>query len=556
MSDFHIDQIAKLKQTIAALEEQQRTLGVDLSLALNQVRGLLANLEQASPPDSPPGWGVKLNQQDIFTRKRPKTPPEGCPTWANPSQIEDWHKRGLIVWNNATHQFHQFWAEQALGWLDKLRAHEDWRTTGITLTRTISRQITSTTSQPKQTGKRKKGAEIEAPPDQAVKPAYEDFEEECVKLPISAGAEFFAFLVSHETTLQEMATEDNKERSRILGEVYGLILHSAAEHKAAKLDLTARPMSWVRTEDALQYVCSRPPNRATVSYNVKAWLWQANIEQPHHFKHDSPWYHNPEEAMAWAEKELLQTEEEQSAPAVKDDEPFPVSTVDLTPFWIDPAALEPTQITYRIVMLIKREPLAFKTMEMSFGELMKYDEEYPGAQTFARELEIDPTQMQVTQLVPGIGLYEVKSKVTYFTESLATSQAQTAWDRSKIVKAFGEGKIVDAHYGYEEVETGYEVYLGACQKSGSPIYAQDTRAEYMASRAMRRTLLNALDLNGFRAHTRLKKKYVSDEDLLIQMHEERAKSPYLSPEVQAESQRWLSETEHLNKQLTKRRRRR
>jgi hypothetical protein len=28
MSDFHIDQIAKLKQTIAALEEQQRALGV------------------------------------------------------------------------------------------------------------------------------------------------------------------------------------------------------------------------------------------------------------------------------------------------------------------------------------------------------------------------------------------------------------------------------------------------------------------------------------------------------------------------------------------------
>ncbi len=164
--------------------------------------------------------------------------------------------------------------------------------------------------------------------------------------------------------------------------------------------------------------------------------------------------------------------------------------------------------------------------------------------------------MQVTQLVPGMGLYEVKSNVTYFTESLANSQAQTAWDRSRIVKAFGEGKIVDAHYGYQEVETGYEVYLGACQKPGAVIYAQDTRAKHMASRAMRQTLLNALDLNGFRAHTRLKKKYVSDEDLLIQMHEERAKSPYLSPEVQAESQKWLSEIEHVNKEVIKRRRRR
>ncbi len=40
MSDSHADQIAKLKQTIAALEEQQRTLDVDLSLSLNQNEGV------------------------------------------------------------------------------------------------------------------------------------------------------------------------------------------------------------------------------------------------------------------------------------------------------------------------------------------------------------------------------------------------------------------------------------------------------------------------------------------------------------------------------------
>ena len=33
MTDPRIDQIAKLKQTIAMLEEQQRTLGADLSLS-------------------------------------------------------------------------------------------------------------------------------------------------------------------------------------------------------------------------------------------------------------------------------------------------------------------------------------------------------------------------------------------------------------------------------------------------------------------------------------------------------------------------------------------
>ena len=54
MTDSRVDQVAKLKQTIAMLEEQQRTLGVDLSLSLNQTRELLAKLEQTEPVKAPP----------------------------------------------------------------------------------------------------------------------------------------------------------------------------------------------------------------------------------------------------------------------------------------------------------------------------------------------------------------------------------------------------------------------------------------------------------------------------------------------------------------------
>jgi hypothetical protein len=551
MSDSHADQIAKLNQTIAMLEEQQHTLGADLSLAIEQTRQLLAKLEQVTPSEASPLWGVKLNHHTAYSRKRSKTLPEGCPSWAKPMQIEDWDKRGLIVWNDETHQFHKFWAEQALSWLDKLRAQDDWRTAGIVLTQTIRRQIVSATPQPKPARKKEKG-KTESLPIQEANPKYENLEEECVKLPVGAGDEFFTFLASHEATLREMATEDEKERSRVLGEVYGIILEAGAKHKAAKVDLAIRPLQWLHSEDALEFVCDRPPNRATVSYIAKAWSWQASIEQPHQFKHENAWIHEPEEALTWAEKELLLAEKEQATP--EDDEPLAVSTVDLTPFWIDPATLEPKQVTYSIVIFIEHEPISFKTMEMSFGELMQYDKEYPRAQALARELEIDTTKMQVTQLGPDFGFYNVKSNVTYFKESLAAAQAQAVWDKSRIVDAFQKGKIIRAYYGYAEVETGYKVYLGSCQKPEATKHTPGSRVDYLAKQARRQTLLNALDVDGFRAHIRLQKKYISDEDLLVQMHEERAESPYLSPEVQAESRRWLNETAKLTKDLIRQRR--
>jgi hypothetical protein len=277
--------------------------------------------------------------------------------------------------------------------------------------------------------------------------------------------------------------------------------------------------------------------------------WQAYIEQPHQFKHESTWFLKVEEALTWAEKELLVAEQEQTTPTEVADESLPVSTFDLTPFWIDPAILEPERITYRVVMFIKREPTEFKTMEMSFGERMKFGEEYPGPQALARELEIDFAQMAVDQIVPDLGLYQVKSNVTYFNESLATAQAQAAWDHSKIVKAFQQDKISSAQYGYEEVETGYRVYLGRCARPGTLPYSPLSRSEYLTKRARRYTLLNALDVDGFRAHIGLKKKYASDEDLLITMHEERAKSPYLPKEARAESQKWLNENSQMIRQL-------
>ena len=112
-SDSRTDQIAKLKQTIATLEEQQRTLGIDLSLSLNQMRGLLTQVEQTGLPKSTsiqsrggyagadqldtsgdvvanskiesrtagilPTWGVRLNWHDRYSLRRSASTHDECP---------------------------------------------------------------------------------------------------------------------------------------------------------------------------------------------------------------------------------------------------------------------------------------------------------------------------------------------------------------------------------------------------------------------------------------------------------------------------------------------
>lgn len=443
MSDSRTDQIAKLKQTIATLEEQQRTLNVDLSLSLNQMRELLAKLERVEPSESPPIWGARLNERDMFSRKRPNTPPVGCPSWATWRQIEDWGKRGLVVWNNETQQLHWLAAESALKYLERLRAPVEWQADGIAITRTVQHYKSPPAPPPPQS--RKKRETIQLPPSAPKKPEYEDVEEECVKLGPTASQGFFAYLQSHEATLREMADEDQKEQDRAWSDVIRFLLQASHEHEAAEVDLATRPLQWTRSQHELRFICDRPPNRATLELTDKRFGWQACIEQSHQFKHESNWIHKLEEAFAWAEKEMLLAEQEQVAPAEEIDEPLPAGTIDLMPFWIDPAALEPEQITYRVTFFIEREPTEFKTMELSFGELLKYKKEYPGPQALARELEIDSAQMPVTQIAPGVGFYEVKSNVTYFKESLAAAQAQATWDRSKIAKSFQEGKIISAY---------------------------------------------------------------------------------------------------------------
>jgi len=190
---------------------------------------------------------------------------------------------------------------------------------------------------------------------------------------------------------------------------------------------------------------------------------------------------------------------------------------------------------------LEYEPYSFKKIELSFDQYWRSNEEFCTPTMVAHELGLAPSRVEMEQLSRHLGLYYIRSTTAYFEPPMAAAQAQQLWDNSAIAERYEQKKLICARYGFEEIETGYCVWLGGLEKPDQPWSASETRTEYLAGCAMRETLLYALDVNGYRQFTEMPYKYMSDEKLLESMHKARAESRYLPAEARAESQRWLEE---------------
>ena len=216
--------------------------------------------------------------------------------------------------------------------------------------------------------------------------------------------------------------------------------------------------------------------------------------------------------------------------------------MDLTPYWINPTALEPDRTTYQLLIDIEYAPDRFETMQLLAGGTIRHHERYASPRQLVSQVRLDPDQWVVEQpLGPQDGWYRVRSAVTFYQELIAHQQAQQQWDHSLIVSQFRAGKVERARYGVEEVETGYVAWMGGCEKPDSPWPKPETRVEHMADLAMRQTLINALDVEGLRLHFGIGPETLSDERLLVSLHRARAKSHFLPPQTRMESQQWLRE---------------
>jgi hypothetical protein len=293
-----------------------------------------------------------------------------------------------------------------------------------------------------------------------------------------------------------------------------------------------------------------PPDRATIKLIENGMWWQPIIERPGHFKSNHKRFLSLEEALNWAEAEIphLRREDEEAARKRHEEEAADLARVaalatrDLTPFWIDPSALEPTHITYRAYIELEYGPAESKKEEISFGEYWHFNEKYFAAAQLGVELRLNSAQVDVHQIDPELNMYRIYSRVTYPDAPLAAAQARQIWDQSAMLERFAEKKVERARFGYQEIETNYCVWLGWVEQKPWPHWSrQKSRPEYMKERAMEETLSYALDVNGYRKYFQVGFNLLSDESLLWKLHCHRSQSKFAPADLRAESQRWLQD---------------
>ena len=336
-------------------------------------------------------------------------------------------------------------------------------------------------------------------------------------------------------------TEEEKACDHALYEAYCILFRAMHEREIKEFAWAERAATWLKDETRNLWTCDVPPNRAMVMLEKGDWFWVACIKR--RTLNEYRRFLDLEEAVVWAEEQLAGAEVEaepevEASPAAVAGHPI----VDLGPYRIDPTALEPERVTYRVVIELDAMPEHYKTMEVSNGRQLRYEERYLSPRRLAAELQIDEAECELERsLGPNDGWNLGHSTVTYYRESVAVEQAQLMWNKSRIVEPYRKGKLLRARYGVEEVETGYVSWLGGCESSEMPWGKPSTRSEYLAGRAEEMTLANALDIDGFRELMGCSLGAVSDERILWSLHRRRADCLAIPAASRAESKRWLSE---------------
>jgi hypothetical protein len=378
--------------------------------------------------------------------------------------------------------------------------------------------------------------------------------EEMVHLPPEAGPELMEFLEKKKPILIELATNDKKQWDEVVRQFWDSAFESFHKHEHGELDFTNSPFAWQK-EDQYQLVCKYQSVEGRVCIGKSKLLWYARVARPRHTG-KSQYFVELMEAVKWTENEMVELADQ---PEVPEPPPYFRAKGQIEadraglkkkllggPFWIDPATLEPKQITYKLFIELNAYPVSFKTLEMEESDPLRYEERYLPPSKLSEALNLDIDRFHIDQPIgENTDFYKITSLTAFFQEISAADQAQKAWDQSRILQQFKAGKIRRARYGYQEVETGYVTYLGACHEPDIPWGQPVARKEYMEDRAFRETLCSALDIKDFRDYLGINPEYSTDEQLLRAMHEIRSRSKLLPEAIRRESKLWLAEHEPL-----------
>jgi hypothetical protein len=420
-------------------------------------------------------WGMRFNQHPDYQRVRKGQKLEGCPEWLESHQINTWQKQGLIIWNNIDRKIEALPGTESLKLLGELKSLDTWKSDGVSITRLVYRVELPQTRQ----GKRKKG--------EPEKLKGEDVYEEILHLPPEAGAELIELLEAKKQIISEMAERDKESSQEALRQVWDRLIAFSRKKELREFDFQGRSFEW-QHDDASRMICRYQSAEGRIWLGKDKVFWKTCVKREDHAG-NSHYFVKLADAVDWVEKEIVELANQ---PAVEQERHFlsaeekKANRLRLKeklrngPYWIDPQRMEPERVSYRILIDLKTKPISYKSFETICGDTYQYPDRYPTPTKLASEINLDVGHFKVEQpLGDHSDLYRITSLTTYYRESAAAEQAQKVWDQSWILRQFKSGQIIRGHFGYQEVETDYIVYLGACQEAGDPWYEEKGRTAFM-----------------------------------------------------------------------------
>ena len=481
-------------------------------------------------------WGIRFNAQSNYRRSRDGD----CQDWVESRHLNTWQEKGLVVWNNLDRKIEHLNGSETLRLLNQLLSDESWKTEGVSITHLVQElnmEKTHRGRSTKEEPRAKKEVSIS-------KPVFK----EMMRLPPEAGKELVALLQADKDAITKMAEFEKWQYEQAMQEVWKLVLTYHHKKEPDEIDFTARSFNWQSTSES-RWACQHQLATGKVCLSEDKRFWCACTQRfglP--IRIEKFW--GLQDAIEWAETEVVdlanQPEPEaQPRPSLEQTAAERVRLQEKLrngPFWIDPSLLEIKKPTYKIFIELDAEPTTYQTYtSFCSGRTFRIDERFLTPAKLSAVLNLPYDHFGFEQILgENSGWHHITSLTAFYQETMVAEQAQDVWNHSRILQQFKAGQIKRARYGYQEVETGYTVFLGICEKPEATWGTQESREEYFAEEALRESVCFALDIDDYRAFLGLSKKDLSDDKLLEGMHTVRSHSRYLPENARRESKVWLA----------------
>lgn len=439
-------------------------------------------------------WGIRFNGRSSYLYDQKGEYFSDCPNWLNPSQKRTWQEDGLVVWNNLDKKIEHLNGSATLRLLDQLLSDENWKVEGISitlLTQEFNIEIPHR-------GRNKK-VELEAKTEvKSTKPFFK----EIVHLPSEAGEDLINLLQMNKDAITRTAEFEKQRRDQAMKVFLESVLKFSRQKELDEIDLKARSFNWQRM-DISRWTCQHQTTKGRVCLSEDKWFWCGCADRPGLPKRSKD-FAKLQDAIEWVETEIVELanqpepEVEPSMPTLQQIEAERARLREKLhngTFWIDPSYLEAKRPTYKVFIDLDAEPVTYKTYKSSCDDFtFRYDERFLSPLKMSTAINLDFDRFSFEQpLGDDFDWYTITSLAAYYQESAVAEQAQRIWDQSQILQQFKAGKIKRARYGYKEVETGYKIVLGACEKQENSWVSPESREDYFATEALRFSICYALE---------------------------------------------------------------